>query len=76
MLNREEIKNLPQLLTPQELAEAMGISLPFCYKLIRSKGFPSFRVGKKWLISTDRLMEWIDLQADSNVGKKTEVQNE
>ena len=76
MLNRAEIKNLPQLLTPQELAEAMGISLPFCYKLIRSKGFPSFRVGKKWLISTDRLMEWIDLQADSNVGKKTEVQNE
>ena len=31
MLNREEIKNLPQLLTPHELAEAMGISLPFCY---------------------------------------------
>ena len=69
MLNREEIKNLPQLLTPQELAEAMGISLPFCYKLIRSKGFPSFRVGKKWLISTDRLMEWIDLQADSKLSR-------
>ena len=59
MLNREEIKNLPQLLTPHELAEAMGIS-----------------VGKKWLIATDKLMEWIDLQADSDVGKKTEVQNE
>ena len=76
MLNKAELKNLPQLLTPQELAEAMGISLPFCYKLIRSKGFPSFRVGKKWLISTDKLMEWIDIQADSNVCKKTEVQNE
>ena len=75
MLNREEIKNLPQLLTPHELAEAMGISLPFCYKLIRTKGFPSFRVGKKWLIATDKLMEWIDLQADSDVGKKpTEVE--
>ena len=69
MLNREEIKNLPQLLT-------LGISLPFCYKLIRTKGFPSFRVGKKWLIATDKLMEWIDLQADSDVGKKTEAQNE
>ena len=66
MLNREEIKNLPQLLTPHELAEAMGISLPFCYKLIRTKGF----------IATDKLMEWIDLQADSDVGKKTEAQNE
>ena len=66
MLNREEIKNLPQLLTPQELAEAMGISLPFCYKLIRSKGFPSFRVGKKWLISTDKLMTWIDAQTSTD----------
>ena len=76
MLNKEELKNLPQLLTPQELSEAMGISLPFCYKLIRSKGFPSFRVGKKWLIATDKLMNWIDFQADSDEGKKTEEQNE
>ena len=48
------------MLTPHELAQAMGISLPFCYKLIRTKGFPSLRVGKKWLIATDKLMEWID----------------
>ena len=62
MLNREEIKNLPQLLTPHELAEAMGISLPFCYKLIRTKGFPSFRVGKKWLIKRKLFDEYIDKQ--------------
>ena len=69
MLNRVELKDLPQLITPHELAETLGISLPFCYKLIRTKGFPSFRVGKKWLISTDRLMEWIANQtneADNN----------
>ena len=64
MLNRVELKDLPQLITPHELAETLGISLPFCYKLIRTKGFPSFRVGKKWLISTDRLMEWIANQTN------------
>ena len=62
MLNRVELKDLPQLITPHELAEALGISLPFCYKLIRTKGFPSFRVGKKWLIKRKLFDEYIDKQ--------------
>lgn len=66
MLNREEIEKLPPLLTPQELSKILGISVPFCYTLIRSKGFPSFRVGKKWIIATDKLMAWIDLQTSSD----------
>ena len=76
MLDQKETQKLPPLLTPQALAEVLDVPVSFCYTLVRSKGFPSFRVGKKWLISTDRLMEWIDLQADSDVGKKTEAQNE
>lgn len=63
-MNRVELNDLPQLITPHELAETLGISLPFCYKLIRTKGFPSFRVGKKWLIATDKLMEWIANQTN------------
>ena len=76
MLNREEIQKLPPLLTPQVLAEVLGVPISFCYTLVRSKGFPSFRVGKKWLIATDKLINWIDFQADSDEGKKTEEQNE
>ena len=76
MLNREEIKNLPPLLTPQLLAKVLEVPVSFCYTLVRSKGFPSFRIGKKWLIATDKLMEWIDLQTKSDESKKSEVQNE
>jgi len=76
MLNREEIQKLPPLLTPQVLAEVLGVPISFCYTLVKSKGFPSFRVGKKWLIATDKLINWIDFQADSDEGKKTEEQNE
>ena len=76
MLNREEIQKLPPLLTPQALSEVLGVPISFCYTLVRSKGFPSFRVGKKWLISTDKLMTWIDVQTSSDEGKKTEEQNE
>ena len=76
MLNREEIQKLPPLLTPQVLAEVLGVPISFCYTLVKSKGFPSFRVGKKWLIAIDKLINWIDFQADSDEGKKTEEQNE
>ena len=76
MLNREEIRKLPPLLTPQALSEVLDVPVSFCYTLVRSKGFPSFRVGKKWLIATDKLMTWIDAQTSSDEGKKTEEQNE
>jgi len=76
MLNREEIQKLPPLLTPQALSEVLGVPISFCYTLVRSKGFPSFRVGKKWLIATDKMMTWIDAQTSSDEGKKTEEQNE
>ena len=69
MLNREELKNLPPLLTTQELAKVLGVSVSFCYTLVKSKGFPSFRIGKKWIIATDKLMEWINLQASSDENK-------
>ena len=76
MLNREEIRKLPPLLTPQALSEVLGVPVSFCYTLVKSKGFPSFRVGKKWLIATDKMMTWIDAQTSSDEGKKTEEQNE
>ena len=66
MLNREEIQKLPPLLTPQALSEVLDVPVSFCYTLVRSKGFPSFRVGKKWLISTDKLMTWIDAQTSTD----------
>lgn len=69
MLDCKELKNLPPLLTTQELAKVLGISVPFCYTLVKSKGFPSFRIGKKWIIATDKLMEWIDLQTSSDENK-------
>ena len=72
MLNREEIQKLPPLLTPQALSEVLGVPVSFCYTLVKSKGFPSFRVGKKWLIATDKMMTWIDAQTSSDEGKKTE----
>ena len=69
MLDQKETQKLPPLLTPQALAEVLDVPVSFCYTLVRSKGFPSFRVGKKWLISTDKLMTWIDAQTSTDEHK-------
>ena len=66
MLDQKETQKLPPLLTPQALAEVLNVPVSFCYTPVRSKGFPSFRVGKKWLISTDKLMTWIDAQTSTD----------
>ena len=66
MLDQKETQKLPPLLTPQALADVLDVPVSFCYTLVRSKGFPSFRVGKKWLISTDKLMTWIDAQTSTD----------
>ena len=66
MIDQKETQKLPPLLTPQALAEVLNVPVSFCYTPVRSKGFPSFRVGKKWLISTDKLMTWIDAQTSTD----------
>ena len=45
-----------------EAAEALHISRPTLYALLRTPGFPAFRVGNRWIISRDGLIEWIKQQ--------------
>lgn len=46
-------------LTVGELQQRLGISKPEAYELVHQDGFPSFRVGRKILISRSGLEEWI-----------------
>ena len=46
-----------------EAAEALGVSRPTMYELIHREGFPSLKVGRRVLISRQRLAEWVDQQA-------------
>ena len=48
---------------PVDAAPLMGVSLPLVYQLCKRDDFPSFRVGRKILISADGLRRWIDRQA-------------
>ena len=46
-----------------EAAEALGVSRPTMYQLIRREDFPSFHIGSRVVISRAGLEEWVLAQA-------------
>ena len=52
--------------TVPQFSKAAGISKPIVYELVHSEGFPSLRVGRKWLIPRQKAEEWLN----ENVGKQ------
>ena len=59
--------DLPLTLTAPEVSEVLGISRAAAYELVRSKGFPSMRIGTRILVPKDRLIAWINEQVEVNL---------
>lgn len=45
--------------TVQDIAIALSCGKAAAYALMRSEAFPSFRLGKKYLVSKPRFEEWL-----------------
>lgn len=54
------IKREKLVLSVPEAAEVLGISKSKMYEIVRIKGFPAIRVGKRVLVNAKRLEEWLD----------------
>ena len=59
-------EDLPLTLTAPEVGEVLGISRASAYELVRSKGFPSIRIGTRILVPKDKLIAWINEQVEAN----------
>ena len=59
-------EDLPLTLTAPEVGEVLGISRASAYELVRSKGFPSMRIGTRILVPKDKLIAWINGQTEVN----------
>ena len=59
-------EDLPLTLTAPEVGEVLGISRAAAYELVRSKGFPSMRIGTRILVPKDKLIAWINEQVEAN----------
>ena len=45
-----------------DLAEYLSISLVGAYNLMQSHGFPSFRIGRRILVTCDAFEKWLEEQ--------------
>ena len=59
--------DLPLTLTAPEVSEVLGISRAAAYELVRSKSFPSMRIGTRILVPKDKFIAWINEQVEVNL---------
>ena len=52
-----------KVLSVPEAADVLGVSISNMYRLVKIKGFPTIRVGKRLLVSAAGLERWIEEQA-------------
>ena len=66
-MRRSMIKNyeeLPMFINANLLSQLFGVSRASAYELMREKGFPSFKIGKRILVSKEDLKTWIESRTE------------
>ena len=58
------IEELPLTLNAREAAEVLRISKSKVYELAQSESFPAIRIGKRVVIPRDKLIQWMNDQAE------------
>lgn len=53
-------------LSPSEVSQMTGLSKGSVYTLFRSRSFPSCRVGRRWLVSRDKLQKYLAEQEEKH----------
>jgi excisionase family DNA binding protein len=49
-------------MTVKEMQDFLNISRATAYELVNMSGFPAFRIGRKILVNSDSLREWMKAQ--------------
>jgi len=57
-------------LTLNETRKIIGVSYPTMLQLANQPGFPAFRVGKKWIVSSGELSRWLSEKAGGSIDGK------
>ena len=58
------VEDLPLTLKAHEAAAVLRISKSKVYELARTESFPAVRIGKRVVIPRDKLIEWMNAQAE------------
>ena len=69
MLEAGEIVPRPKLTySVPEAARVLGISETKMYQLVKTRGFPTIRIGRRSLVSVKGLERWVEEQAEKGWG--------
>ena len=55
-------EDLPLFLNAEMVAKVLGVSISSAYELMHEKGFPSVRIGKRFIVPRDDLKRWMKEQ--------------
>ena len=58
------IQDLPLTLNAHEVASVLRISKSKVYELARTESFPAIRIGNRVVIPRDKLIVWMNAQAE------------
>ena len=63
--------DLPVTLKNEQLCSILGISRAAAYQLMRSKGFPTIRIGKRMIVPRDKFIIWMEQQTPPELNTET-----
>ena len=58
----QNYEDLPLFLNAELLAKVLGVGASSAYELMHEKGFPSVRIGKRFIVPRDDLKRWMEEQ--------------
>lgn len=58
---------LPAVMNAELVAQTLGISRTGAYQLMHRADFPTLRIGKRMLVTKDKLIHWIDQNSDGSL---------
>ncbi len=53
---------LPLFLSAKLVARTLGISISSAYELMHEDGFPSLRIGSRFVVPKEKFRQWVEQQ--------------
>ena len=57
--NIKSFDELPMFLNAEDISEALGIAIATTYELMKQKGFPSLKIGRRYVVERENFIEWV-----------------
>ena len=57
--NIKSLDELPMFLNAEDISEALGIAISTTYELMKQKGFPSLKIGRRYVVEREKFTQWV-----------------